>query len=319
MSKMLLFAGRPRALGERVASHLEIALTPLEITRFPGGEEKIQLGLSVSGCTVVFVHTTSGAENFVLSLQMMEAATRADAGKIVLVDPFMGYQRQEKTSKGKPRESVTARIVAESLQHFGLDRYFVVDPHNDGILSLFKNASPMYAGRLFVDWFRQQNYPNPVIVTPDAGGMPRALWYSDQLGVQFAQIQKRRDPGDGKLKVYNVVGDIGPENVAVIVDDVLSTGRTLLQAMDVLSAKRGVTRFIIIATHAELCGDAIERLNASGAERIVVTDTIEHPPERLAKMIGPGGKFVIIPIAEWIARAIRSLQKEGESVSKLSD
>src|SRR3989344_5561840 len=219
MKSLKIFAGPSDAvLGRKIAKFLRVWLCPLEVKIFANGEERVQLGESVNGCDVFFIQTTSQpADNFVRVLQMISAAKKAGAKRVTLIDPMLGWARQDRTDRRLT--AVTAKLAAICLEAVGLDRYLTIDLHKDQIEGFFDiTINKMYARRIFLDWLVKQRYKNMVVVIPDEGAAKMGRWYAEKLGVRRIYVDKERKT-DGSIKIDEVVGEIGPNDTAILVDD----------------------------------------------------------------------------------------------------
>lgn len=313
MSPLKLFAGPSDAvLGRKIAKFLRVRLCSLDVKTFPNGEERVQLGESVNGCDVFFIQTTGQpADNFVRALQMISAAKKAGAKRAILIDPMLGWARQDRTDRRLT--SVTSKLIITCLENVGLDRYLTIDLHKDQIEGFFDiPVNKMYGRRIFLDWLVKQKYKNMVIVIPDEGAARMGRWYAEKLKIRRVYVDKDRAT-DGSTKVDEIVGEIDSRHTAVLVDDLISTGGTLIKTAHALATKRGVKRIIALATHGELSGDAIKNLVSSQLTKIVITDTIQRF-EKLDK------KFEVLSVAPLLAKAIRIIhERTGDSISKLSE
>ncbi|MEK7583548.1 MAG: ribose-phosphate pyrophosphokinase [Patescibacteria group bacterium] len=313
MNSLKIFAGPSDVLlGNKIAKLLRTPLAALEVKRFSNDEERVQLGESVNGCDVFFVQTTGQpADNFIRALQMISAAKKAGAKRVILIDPMLGWARQDRTDRRLT--AVTAKLIISCLETVGLDRYLTIDLHKDQIEGFFDiPISKMYGRRIFLDWLVKQRYKNMVIVIPDEGAARMGRWYAEKLGARRIYVDKNRKV-DGSSNVDEIVGEIGARHTAILVDDLISTGGTLIKTAHALATRRGVKRIIALATHGELSGDAIANLSNSPLAKIVITDTIQ----RSTKL---GKKFEVLSVAPMLAKAIRIIhERTGDSISKLSE
>lgn len=313
MKNLKIFAGTSDLrLAGRISKALRMPLSTLEVKMFSNGEERVQLGESVNGCDVFLIQTTSQpADNFVRALQMISAAKKAGAYRVTLIDPWLGWARQDRTDRRLT--PVTARIIATCLESVGLDRYVTMDLHKDQIEGFFAiPVNKMYARRVFLDWIKKQKFKSPVVVIPDEGAARMGRWYAEELGVRRVYVDKKRAL-DGVATIDEVVGDIGPRDTALLIDDMISTGGTLVNVAESLQKKRGVKTIVALATHGELSGSAVEKLSHSPLARVVITDTLERSD------LDPNF-FTVLSIAPLFAKAIRIIHDgTGGSISKLSE
>jgi ribose-phosphate pyrophosphokinase len=223
--------------------------------------------------------------------------------------PYFGYARQDR--KMKPREPISAKLVANLLTAAGTDRILAVDLHAGQLWGFFDIPLDHLPSRMtLADYFARKNLENVVVVSPDVGGVPRAREFAKQLGAPIAIIDKRRDKPNQVKEVVHVIGKVY-RRTAIIVDDIIDTAGTLTMGAQALY-KRGVSAVYACATHAILSGPAIPRLAASRIEELVVTNTIPLAPEKLID------KITVLSVAPLVAEAIRRIH-EDRSVSELLD
>ena len=239
---------------------------------------------------------------------MMDAMKRASAGRINAVIPYYGYGRQDRTAKA--RDPITARLVADILTVSGADRVITMDLHAAQIQGFFNIPTDHLKGTpILVDYFREHNSPDLVIVSPDHGSVKRARDMAQPLGAPIAIIDKRR-PRPNVSEIMNIIGDIEGKD-CILIDDMVDTAGTICNAANALK-ERGAKSVRACATHGVLSGPAIERIQASAIEEMVFLNTIEVPEE---KMID---KFTVISVAPIFAETIRRVYT-NEPVSPLFD
>ncbi len=314
-----IFAGDQNPeLAQRIAKHLKIQLGKIEIKKFANGEERAQLCESVNGRDVFLVQsTTPPAENFVRALQMIDAAKRGRAHRINMVIPDFGWGRQDRIDR--PRAPITARIQASCIESVGAHGVLTMDLHKSQIVGFFSiPVSQIFARTILLDWLKKSKPKNPVVIVPDEGAAVSARWYAERLGVRRVYVDKERN-SEGHTKVDEITGTIGENDTAIIVDDIIDTGGTIINTMVSLKEKRGVKKFIVMATHGELSGSAIDRLNSSYATTIVITDTIEQPEEKKKALMSSKSKFKIVSVAGMFAEAIKRLHTGEGSLSDLAE
>ncbi len=286
-----------RKLAEEVAKILKISLTPVEIKRFHDGEIYCRVLESVRGCDVYIIQPTSpdASLNLMELLIMVDALKRSSPDKITAVIPYFGYSRQDK--KTKPREPITAKLVANMIEVAGVDRVIMFDLHVAQIQGFFDIPSDnLDLIPQFADYIVNKKLNDIVIVSPDAGGAARARTFAKVLDVPIAIVDKRR-PEPNIAEVENVIGDIKGKT-AVIVDDLIDTAGSIAEAANIL-IKFGAKEVYAIATHGVLSDPAIERIGKSPLKEVVVTNTIEIPKE---KMIS---KLKVISIGPLLAEDIK--------------
>jgi ribose-phosphate pyrophosphokinase len=306
-----LFAGNAhRELAQRVASYLGITLGRLTSTRFSDGEIRILVEESARGNEVFIIQPTCAPSNDSLMelLIMLDAFRRASARRITVVIPYYGYARQDK--KTKPREPVTARLVADLISVAGASRVVCVDLHAEQIQGFFNMPMDhLYAGPIIGQYFIEQGYSDGdvVVVSPDVAGVARAKYLAEKLKSPIAIIAKRR-PEPNKVDIMEIIGDV-EGRTCVMIDDMIDTGGSIIYGAEAL-LKRGAKEVVASCTHPVLSGNAPQRLQESAISRVVTLDTIPIPAE---KMIS---KLTILPAAPLIGEAIRRIHL-NESVSVL--
>lgn len=313
--KLMLFSGRAHPeLAESVSDHLGIGLTPTTAYDFANGEIYIRYKESVRGCDAFVLQScTSPINTWVMeALIMVDALKRASAKRITVVVPFFPYARQDK--KGRGREPISARLMADMFKVAGADRLMAVDLHTAQIQGFFDGpVDHLYALPLIASYVRRRVDTKQVaIVSPDAGRLRLAERWSETLGgAPIAFIHKTRAlDRPNESKANRVVGDV-TDRVCILQDDMIDTGGTITQAADALF-DAGAADVIIAATHAVLSGAAVDRLKNSRVSEVVVTDTLPIGEEQRFD------KLTVLPIGTLIARAIRAVFDDG-SVTSLFD
>lgn len=313
MSGMKLFAGNAnRDLAMRVATHLEIPLGRLTSTKFSDGEIRIMVDESARGNDVFLLQPTCFPANDTLMelLIMLDAFRRASARRITVVIPYFGYARQDK--KIKPREPVTARLVADLIQQAGAVRVVACDLHAEQIMGFFHvPVDHLYAGPIIGRYMLSEGYADEdvVVVSPDVAGVGRARALAEMLKAPIAIIAKRR-PEPNKVDIVEIIGDVDGKK-CVMIDDMIDTGGSIIQGAEAL-LKRGATEVIASCTHPVFSGNAPQRLQESVVSKVITMDTIPIGSE---KMIA---KLTVLPSAPLIGEAIRRIHLD-QSVSTLFD
>lgn len=309
MGELKIFSGNAnRPLAESICRHLGVPLGRALVGKFKNEETRVKIEEHVRGADVFVIQPTSfPADHHIMELLIMiDALRRASADRITAVIPYYAYAKQEKKTSG--REPISAKLVANMITTAGADRVVAVDLHAPAIQGFFDipvdhlTAIPLLADRL-----DQQAVSNVVVVSPDSGGVQRAIEFQHRVGAGLAIIAKHR-PEPDKAEMLEMVGDVDGKT-AVIVDDMISTGGTLKDAAQLL-VDRGAASVMAYAVHPVLASDACEIIRDSLLDRVVVTDTIYIPPESL------DGKFEIVSVSWLIAEAIRRIH-EGSSISAL--
>jgi ribose-phosphate pyrophosphokinase len=280
------------------------------VSRFSDGEVQVEIDDNVRGRDVFIVQPTSSPANDHLMelLIMVDACKRASAGRITAVIPYYGYSRQDR--KVAPRAPITAKLVADLLTAAGVDRVLTMDLHAGQIQGFFDiPVDNLYAGpalRAYVAATLPTE--NTVIVSPDAGGVERARSYAKPLGCGLAIIDKRRS-GPNQAEALHIIGDVRDKD-AIIIDDMIDTAGTLVKAAAALRSN-GANRIFAVATHAVLSGPAIERIEGSDLERVIVTDTIP-----LSANAQASSRISVVSVAPMFADAISSIHSH-DSVTRL--
>lgn len=288
----------------------ELSLSPGKATvdRFSDGEIRVKIEENVRGVDVFIIQSTQApASNLMELLLMLDAAKRASAARITAVIPYYGYARQDK--KDEPRVPITAKLVADLLTQAGANRILTLDLHAEQIQGFFSiPVDHLYATPLFAEFFSQRDLSNYMVVAPDAGGARRARGYAKRMGgLPMAIVDKRREKKD-KPEALNLVGNVEGKE-CLLLDDIISTGSTLLEAADLL-LKNGASRIRVAASHGVFAGEAIAKLNASPIKELVVTDSLPVG-ERIT-----GDKIKVLSMAGLLSEAIRRIHN-SESVSSL--
>ncbi|HTP30285.1 MAG TPA: ribose-phosphate pyrophosphokinase [Anaeromyxobacteraceae bacterium] len=262
-----------------MCAHLERPLSKATVGRFSDGEIQVEIGENVRGVDTFVIQSTchDANQNLMELLIMIDALKRASAGSIVAVLPYYGYARQDR--KVAPRTPITAKLVADLLEAAGATRVVSMDMHAGQIQGFFNIPfDHLYAMPVLLDHLKRkfEGYGQDlVVVSPDAGGVERARAYSKRLGASLGIVDKRRTKPN-VAQVLNVIGDV-PGKVAILLDDMIDTAGTLSLAANALVDK-GASRVFAYASHAVLSGPAVERIQKSAIEEVVVTDTIPLTP-----------------------------------------
>lgn len=308
-----LFSGSSNSeLGNSIASHLGIPLGSMSVRRFQDGEVWVQVNESVRGADVFVVQ--SGCcpvnDNVMELLIIIDALRRASARRINVVMPYYSYARQDK--KVKPREPVTAKLLANLIDTAGADRLLTIDLHAGQIQGFFDMpVDNLYAGPIIADYLKSSItiHSHSVVVSPDVGGVTRARAMAEALGTPIAIIVKRR-PEPNRAEVMEVIGDIAGRS-CIMIDDIIDTGGSIVSGAKAL-AERGAKEIFAACTHGIFSGDAIAKLDASPVRQVISTDTIPVSSERRT------GKLVVLSVAPLLADAIRRIHNES-SVSQIFD
>ena len=257
---------------QKVASYLGRQLAEVKINRFSDGEINVNITESVRGDDVFIIQPTCAPsnDNLMELLIMVDAFKRSSAGEINAVIPYFGYARQDR--KAAPRVPISAKLVADMLETAGVDRVITIDLHAAQIQGFFSIPVDHLLGSiLFIDYIKAKNLPNPIIASPDVGGVARARTYSDKLGLDLVIVDKKREKAN-ESEVMNIIGDVEGKDV-VLLDDMVDTAGTLTKAAEVLK-QRGANSVMACCTHGVLSGPAFDRIENSVLDELVIADTI---------------------------------------------
>ena len=307
--RLILFSGNAnRALSQEIADHLGVPLGEADVSRFADGEILVQIFENVRGADVFVIQPTCRPvnENLMELLVIIDALKRASAWRITAVMPYYGYGRQDR--KVQPRVPITAKLVADLLTAAGVHRVVTMDLHAGQIQGFFTTpVDHLYAAPVLLQYFQERMLGEAVVVSPDAGGVERARAFAKRLDTSLAFIDKRRT-GPNEARVMHIVGEVEGRDV-IIVDDMIDTGGTLTQAVPALLEK-GAKRIFASCTHPVLSGAAVERIEGSALEEVVVTNTIPLSEGMHSK------KLSVLSVAPLLGEAISRIHKD-ESVSRL--
>ncbi|MGC8745563.1 MAG: ribose-phosphate pyrophosphokinase [Candidatus Saccharicenans sp.] len=307
---MKVFSGSSNPeLAEKIARYLKIDLGRCVLERFADGEIHFYIDENVRGEDVFVIQSGSYDANFHLMelFVMLDAFKRASAGRITAVMPYFAYARQD--WKDRPRVPISARLMADLLETAGANRVLTMDLHSPQIQGFFSiPVDNLMAAPVIAAHIRTLDLKNLTIVSPDAGGVGRARVFAKRLEAKLAIIDKRR-PAPNVAQVLNVIGDVRDQDV-VIFDDMVDTAGTLTLGVKALK-REGARQVLAACTHPVLSGEAVERIEKSGLEKVFVTDTI--PLKEKARQ---SQKFQVLSVAELFGEAIKRIN-EGSSVSSL--
>ena len=314
LSGMLLFGGNANPmLGRRVADYLGIELGRMTSTQFSDGELRIMVDQSARGKEVFIIQPTCQPANDTLMelLIMLDAFRRASASRINVVMPYYGYARQDK--KIKPREPVTARLVADLIQNGGAARVVAVDLHAEQIQGFFNiPVDHLYGGPIIGRYLIEQGYREDeevVVVSPDVGGVGRARSLAEMLQAPLTIIAKRRTEAN-QVDIVEVIGDVSDKR-CIMIDDMIDTGRSVINGAEAI-INNGAIEVMACCTHAVFSGDAAQRMQDSVITRIIAMDTVPIGQEKQVE------KLTVLPIAPLLGEAIKRIHL-NQSVSTLFD
>ncbi len=310
---LVLTSGRanPR-LSQEIAEFLGMRLAETEVTEFSDGEVFVQVNENVRGADVFVIQPTCHPvnRNIMELLIMIDALKRASAFRITAVIPYYGYGRQDR--KVQPRVPITAKLVADLITAAGTHRVLTMDLHAGQIQGFFNiPVDHLFAAPVLLQYFQdrllQGAWKDLVVVSPDAGGVERARAFAKRLGTSLAIMDKRRT-GPNEAKIMHVIGDVRGRDV-ILLDDMIDTAGSITQAVTALR-QEGARRIVASCTHGVFSGQALERLDRSEIEEVVVTNTIPLRDERACK------KMTVLSVAPLLGEAIRRIHTET-SVSSL--
>jgi len=308
---MMVFTGNANPkLAESVARHLGIHLGRATVSRFSDGEVMVEILEHVRGKDVFILQSTCTPtnDNLMEIMVMVDALRRASAARITAAIPYLGYARQDRRLRSA-RVAITAKVVANMLTGVGVDRLLTMDLHSDQIQGFFDiPVDNVYASPILLSDVWRHDYPNLIVVSPDVGGVVRARALAKQLDADLAIIDKRR-PKPNVAKVMNIIGEVSGRT-CLIMDDMVDTANTLCEAAKALKEK-GAVRVLAYCTHGVLSGPAIERIEQSAIDELVITDTIP-----LSEAARNCKRIRQLSIAELMAETLRRINAE-ESVSSL--
>lgn len=305
----LLTGNANKPLATKVSENLGIPLTDATVTTFSDGEIMIRVNENIRGSDVFVIQPTCQPvnHNIMELLLMIDALKRASARRITAVIPYYGYARQDR--KVQPRVPISSKLIADLLTSAGANRILTIDLHAAQIQGFFNiPVDHLYAAPILHDYFKGHQFENLVIVSPDAGGAERARAFAKRLQASLAIIDKRREASNIS-KIMNVIGDVRGRD-AVLLDDMIDTAGTITQAADAIK-QNGARKVYAACTHAVLSGSAVQRINDSSLEDVIVTDTIP-----LGEKLQQCKKIKVLTISALLAEAIKRIHYES-SISSL--
>jgi ribose-phosphate pyrophosphokinase len=297
------------SLTKEIADFLGIPVGQARLRRFPDSEVSFQIDENIRGADVFIIQPTSNPvdQHLMELLVMIDAFRRSSAARITAVIPYYGYARQDR--KDKPRVPISAKLVANLLSAAGTNRVLTMDLHKAQIQGFFDiPVDHLFAAPVIIDCLGRLNSPRLTIVSPDAGGAERARAYAKRLDAELAIVDKRRSE-DGTAEVMNVIGDV-EGRTCILQDDIIDTAGTIQKAATGLKAA-GALKVLACAVHGVLSGPALERVENSPIDQLIVTNTI--PLRGDAQNCR---KIVVLSVARLLGQAIRSIHEET-SVSSL--
>ncbi|NLC28439.1 MAG: ribose-phosphate pyrophosphokinase [Campylobacteraceae bacterium] len=291
---------------KKVAQYLSLPLSKADIKRFSDGEISVQISESVRGKDVFIIQPTCAPANVNLMelLILTDALRRSSADSITAVIPYFGYARQDR--KAAPRVPITAKLVANMIQAAGIDRVVTIDLHAGQIQGFFDiPVDNLYGNILFNDYVKNKNLKNPIIASPDIGGVARARSFAKKLNLDMVIVDKRREKAN-ESEIMNIIGDVEGKDI-ILVDDMIDTAGTIVKAAEVLK-KRGATSVMACCTHPVLSGPAYDRIEKGELDELVVSDTIP--------LLKESPKIKVLSVAHIFGEVIRRVY-HNESVNGL--
>jgi ribose-phosphate pyrophosphokinase len=305
-----LFSGNSnKTLAEDIAKFLKTPIGDATVSNFSDGEIMVQVNENVRGSDVFVIQSTCMPvnNNLMELLLMIDALKRASAGRITAVMPYYGYARQDR--KAQPRVPISARLIADLLTATGIDRLLTIDLHAGQIQGFFDiPVDHLYASPVLSEYVKKKYTNDLVIVSPDAGGVERARAFAKRLDASLAIIDKRREKANVS-QVMNVIGDVQDKD-AIIFDDMIDTAGTITQAAEAIK-QNGARSVVAASAHAVLSGPALDKLNNSALEEVIVTNTIP-----MNKKKDKCKKLTYLSVAPLLGEAIKRIHDES-SVSSL--
>jgi len=301
-----IFAGSSSVdFANEICKTLDVPLAKADVKRFSDGEISVQIAESVRGRDVFIVQSTGAPsnDNLMELLIMTDALRRSSASSITAVVPYYGYARQDR--KAAPRVPITARLVADMFETAGIDRVVTIDLHAGQIQGFFDiPVDNLYGSIVFKEYVQSKRFENPIVASPDIGGVARARYFAKQLGLEMVIVDKRREKAN-ESEVMNIIGDVEGKDV-IIVDDMVDTAGTMVKAAAALKAK-GATSVMAIATHGVLSGKAYVNLDSDALDELCISDTLVTKPH---------DSVTVLSVAPLFAEVIRRVY-HNESVNSL--
>lgn len=309
---MKIFTGNATPeLAKAVAGHLNLSLGKATVSRFSDGEILVEILENVRGQDIFLLQSTCNPtnDNIMELLILADALRRASAWRITAVVPYYGYARQDRRVRSR-RVPISAKVVADMLASVGIGRLLTVDLHADQIQGFFDMpVDNVYGSAVMYDDIKEKHGDDAVVVSPDVGGVVRARAIAKQLGYTDLAIIDKRRPAENQAEVMNIIGDVADRR-CVLVDDMVDTAGTLCTASKALK-EAGASSVVAYITHPVLSGKAIDNINNSCLDELVVTDTI--PLSESAKACG---RIRVISLSKMLAEAILRVSEE-ESISEM--
>lgn len=310
LERIRVFTGNANPeLAQKICKNLGVPIGNANVTTFSDGETRVEIDENVRGMDVFIIQSTCTPVNVTLMelLIMIDAMKRASADRITAVIPYYGYARQDR--KVAPRAPITSKLVADIITTAGANRVLAMDLHAGQIQGFFNiPVDNLFATPILLDYIKKKHKDNLVIVSPDTGGVERARAFAKRLEANLAIIDKRRE-GPNEAQVMNIIGNVKDLEV-IILDDMIDTAGTVVQGAKALK-EAGAVSISVCCTHPVLSGPAIERLEKSDINEVIVTDTI--PLRENAKAFK---NIKVLSVASLLSEAVRRIYY-NDSVSSL--
>lgn len=293
-------------LAEGIAAELGCKLGKSEVKRFSDGEISVSIHESVRGTDCFIIQSTCAPinENLMELLIMIDAVKRASAARITAVIPYFGYARQDR--KAKPRDPISAKLVADIITTAGADRILTMELHTLQIQGFFDvPVDHIIAAPLFASFIKEVDGFNPeefTVLAPDLGSISRARQFATRLGCPLALIDKRR-PRANVSEVMNIIGDVRDKKI-ILVDDIIDTAGTICNAANAIVERGGAKEVYAYIAHPVLSGDALEKLKESAIKKVIVLDTINIPDDKMLD------KFTVLNVAPVLSEAIKRINSD---------
>lgn len=301
-----IFAGSASGeFAKEVCEYLDVPLAKADVKRFSDGEISVQIAESVRGRDVFIVQSTGAPsnDNLMELLIMTDALRRSSANSITAVIPYFGYARQDR--KAAPRVPISAKLVANLYQTAGINRLVTIDLHAGQIQGFFDiPVDNLYGSIVFQQYIEGKNLDNPIIASPDIGGVARARYFAEKLGLEMVIVDKRREKAN-EAEVMNIIGDVEGKDV-IMIDDMVDTAGTMVKGAAALKAK-GANSVMACATHAVLSGKAYENLDKGELDELIVSNSLVSKPHP---------KIKVLTVAPLFGEVIRRVY-HNESVNSL--
>lgn len=301
-----IFAGSASTqFAKEVCQILDVPLAKADIKKFSDGEISVQISESVRGRDVFIIQSTGAPsnDNLMELLIMTDALRRSSASSITAVVPYYGYARQDR--KAAPRVPITARLVSDMYEAAGIDRVVTIDLHAGQIQGFFNiPVDNLYGSITFENYIKSKNLKNPIIASPDIGGVARARYFASRMGLEMVIVDKRREKAN-ESEVMNIIGDVEGRDV-IMIDDMVDTAGTMIKAATALKNK-GAASVMACATHAVLSGKAYDNIENGELDELIVTNTLVSKPHK---------KIIVLSVAPLFAEVIRRVY-HNESVNSL--